>query len=155
MNERRNLPEASSTDQSTFSVYRHQLDRLFDDFTFGYRPPVSSERNQFLPSTELTEDDKTLKLAMELPGLDTQDVKITAEDRMITVSGEKKQAQEKNEAGVLRTERSYGYFMRSFTTPFVLDADKVDAKFDKGVLTITIQKPEGQTSNKRQIEIKH
>lgn len=155
MNDKRNLPASTSSASSPFATLRQQMDRIFDDFGLGFRAPMYMDGSRFLPSTEASETDKTLTLSMELPGLDTTDVKITAEDRTITISGEKKQSSETKEGGIFQSERSYGSFMRSFTTPFEVDTEKVEANFSKGVLTITIQKPESYTGKKREIEIKH
>lgn len=135
-----------------FSTLRDRMERIFDDFARDLRPFTALD---FFPDAELSEAGDRLTLALELPGIDPKDVELSVQDRTITISGEKKQNGEAKDGEVYRSERSYGAFVRSFTAPFPVDADAVEANFDKGVLTIAVPKPAGYTGRPRQIEIKH
>ena len=139
---------------SPFTALRTRFDQMFDDFTRGFPLTMSSD-STFFPSAELQETDEGLEVTLELPGVDVTDVKLTVEDRSIVIVGEKKQSSEKRENGSVRTERSYGSFTRVFGAPFPIDPDKVEASFDKGVLHISVGKPDGYVGSAKQIPIKH
>jgi HSP20 family protein len=137
-----------------FAAFRRRMDRFFDEFARDF-PSPGGLSTEFLPGAELSESKDALSLRLELPGIEEKDVKISAEDRTITVSGEKRQSSEAGNGGRFESEFSYGAFSRTFATPFPVDADKVDARFANGVLTITIPKPADYAGRQRQISIKH
>ncbi len=119
----------------------HRLNALLDDAFSGW-PGNGVATSAWLPAVDVFEDKESLKIVAELPGLKPEDVKITMENNTLTLRGEKKQvAEEKNER-VHRYERSYGTFERSFSLPNTVDAEKVAASFENGVLTITLPKAE-------------
>ena len=95
-----------------------------------------------------------MKVTAELPGVDEKDVEVTLTDDLLTIKGEKKREQEKKEEAYHAVERSYGSFARSLRLPFAVDQSKVDAKFKKGVLTITMPKPPEAQKSAKKIEIK-
>ena len=152
-----NLPARhanSSPAASPFYALRDRFEQMFDDFTRDF-PSSFSLDSAFLPSAEVQETNDGLEVTLELPGVDAEDVKLTVEDRLITITGEKKLSSEKRDDGSLRSERSYGSFTRMFSAPFPVNADKVEAHLDKGVLHIKVSKPDGYVGAARQIEIKH
>jgi HSP20 family protein len=119
----------------------HRLNALLDDAFSGW-PGNGVATSAWLPAVDVFEDKESLKIVAELPGLKPEDVKLTMENSTLTLRGEKKQvAEEKNER-VHRYERSYGSFERSFSLPNTVDADKVAASFENGVLTIILPKAE-------------
>jgi HSP20 family protein len=81
-------------------------------------------------------------LRADLPGLSEEDVKIEVEDNVLTVSGERRTEHESKQEGYHRVERAFGSFSRSLTLPNGVDAEAVEASFDKGVLEVRIPKPE-------------
>ncbi len=91
---------------------------------------------------DFSETDKEYTLNMELPGIDKKDVVVNVEDRMVTVTGERKEEKTEEKRDYHRIERSYGRFFRSMELPKGALADKADAKFKDGVLTVTIPKAE-------------
>ena len=99
-------------------------------------------RWNFAPKCDIEETASAYKLTFDLPGLKKEDVKIELVDRQIVVSGERKS--EREEEGKLRhlSERVYGAFQRVFTLPAVVEADRVEAKFEHGVLEIVVPKVE-------------
>lgn len=105
----------------------------------------------WIPATDIVEVAEGLQVVLELPGLRPEDVKITLENYVLTIRGEKKQAVEEN-SRVHRYERSYGAFERSFTLPNTLDPDRVAATFEHGVLTISI--PKAEKARPREIQVK-
>ena len=146
---------------------RHQIDRVFEDLEW---PPSRSLLTRLrpglepfggwaglggsLPAVDLTERDGAYELRAELPGLASEDVEVTLGDGLVTIKGEKStEREEKDEAFHLR-ERSHGRFQRSLRLPTGIDADKVEARFDKGVLTVTLPKSAQARETERKVEIK-
>jgi HSP20 family protein len=91
---------------------------------------------------DLVEEGEHYVLRADLPGLDQDDVRIELDDRVLTVSGERRSEHEQRGEGYRRVERASGHFSRSLTLPEGIDADGIEANFDKGVLEIRIPKPE-------------
>jgi HSP20 family protein len=114
-----------------------EFNRLFDTL---FEPANRNQRWQ--PAMDLVEGDDHFLLKADLPGLGEDDVAIEIQDNTLTVSGERKAEHESRERGWYRVERSFGKFSRSLTLPEGVDADKVEASFDKGVLAVRIPKPE-------------
>jgi HSP20 family protein len=145
--------------RSPFDLLQRQIDRIFDDFSTGFQVPdlFSDSRSGFgmTPSIDVRETNDKLLVTAELPGVDEKDVEITVADQMLTISGEKKAEFEDDRGGAHRRERVYGRFSRSIALPFDIDPDKVEAKFDRGVLTLTIPRPANAMSKVKKIPIKH
>jgi HSP20 family protein len=119
-----------------------RLNALLDEAFTGWPVGNGVASASWLPSVDVFEDKESLKIVAELPGLKPEDVKITLENSTLTLRGEKKQVAEEKTERVHRYERSYGSFERSFSLPNTVDADKVAASFENGVLTITLPKAE-------------
>jgi len=125
---------------------RDRLSRLFEQ-TFGdaYTGTEESEdvaSRSWMPAVDIAESDEALTLYAELPGLAKEDVEITLEDNVLTIKGERKFAREESKESYHRIERAYGVFHRSFHLPSNVRSDKVQARFDNGVLRIDIPKQE-------------
>ena len=104
----------------------------------------------WIPATDIVEEADGLRVVLELPGLRPEDVKVSLENYVLTIKGEKKQVVEEN-SKVHRYERSYGSFERSFTLPNTLDPERVAASFANGVLTISI--PKAEKAKAREIQV--
>jgi len=135
---------------------RGEIDRLFDDlggtrslFDFGPRS-FSLAPN---PAIEMKEGDKDYRLTAELPGLSEKDVTIDLTDDMLTISGEKKEDQERKSDGYVLSERRYGAFRRQITIPNDVEPAKIEARFANGVLTIVMPKDGKTATRTRRIEI--
>jgi HSP20 family protein len=96
----------------------------------------------WMPACDIIEDKEQLKVVLELPGVRPEDVKINLENQVLTVRGEKKVAAEESKERWHRYERSYGSFERSFTLPGSVDAERIHATAEHGVLTLTLPKSE-------------
>jgi HSP20 family protein len=92
------------------------------------------------PSVDISEDDENYIVTAELPGTKREDVTVELEDDVLTIRGEKRNERDEKKEKRRIVERSYGTFSRSFTLPANADGEKVSAKFDNGVLTVTIAK---------------
>jgi HSP20 family protein len=138
----------SNEDGHPFHALHRQMDRLFDDFFRDFDAPLmrNGRPSGSWPSIELSEGDKDLKVLAELPGLDEKDIEITLHDGILTLKGEKR-----GETSSARySERWHGQFARSIELGSEINPDKVRASFDKGILTITLEKrPEAQSSIRR------
>ncbi len=145
-------PALRSQDADPFLALHRQVNRLFDDVFRDFNLPLSRDGAAFgWPSVEITEDDKQIKVAAELPGLEEGDIDLSFEDGILTLSGEKK-SETKNAS---YSERWQGRFSRSIDLGPDADPDKVNAKFRNGLLTVTVEKrPEAQ-SQRRRIAINH
>jgi HSP20 family protein len=123
-----------------------RIHRFFNDFP-------SNDFNYF-PHIDITDDEKNIYVEAEIPGVKKEDVKVTLQDNILTITGEKKKKSEEKEKNIFRSERSYGSFTRSFTLPDEINPDTVEAKFDNGILNIQIAKSQPKKSNQKFIEIK-
>ena len=106
------------------------------------------------PACDVFEDKESVKIVIEIPGVKPQDVKISIENQVLTVRGEKKQVAEEKTERVHRDERTYGAFERRLALPNLVDADKIEAKYDAAVLTITLPKVERARPREIQVQVK-
>lgn len=131
------------------------INELFDGF-LG-RPtltPFSAVWGERAPTVDVTEGKDEIRVEAELPGVDEKDVHVSLSDNVLTISGEKKLEHERKEEGRLTSERSFGSFQRSIPLPCEVVADKVDASFKKGVLTVRLPKSKEARERVRQIPVK-
>jgi HSP20 family protein len=122
---------------------------VFDTPTHSSGAPV----RRYVPAMDLVDTGEAFVLKADLPGLSESDVSIEVRDNVLTVSGERKSEHEDRKAGYYRVERSYGSFRRSLTLPEGVDPAAVTATFDKGVLAVTVPKPEHQAPRKVEITV--
>jgi HSP20 family protein len=134
------------------SSARREMDRVFDRF-FNQSAPAQGLA-VWAPAVDVRETNDELHVSAELPGLKLEDVNVTVENGVLTISGEKKQeVQEGKEEGeYYLVERRYGRFERSFTLPRSVSADKVKARFENGILTVSLPKAEEAKPRRVQIE---
>ena len=104
------------------------------------------------PLADITEDDKEYVIKAELPDVKKEDVKVTVENGVLTIAGERKFEKEEKKKKYHRVERSYGSFVRSFALPDSADADKVKAEFKDGMLTVHV--PKSERAKAKQVEVK-
>ena len=121
--------------------FSSEINRLFDTL-FEPANGTANRSQRWLPAMDLVEADDHFVLKADLPGLGEDDVSIEVQDNILTLSGERKAEHERKEKGYYRLERSFGRFSRSLTLPEGVNADAISASFDKGVLEVSIPKPE-------------
>jgi HSP20 family protein len=121
--------------------------RLFNTL-FDTPTVASAQARRFAPATDLIESDSHYILRADLPGLSEDDVNVELDGNVLTVSGERRSSTEDRKAGYYRVERSYGSFRRSVRLPEGVDAEAITATFDKGVLEISVPKPEAVKPHK-------
>jgi HSP20 family protein len=120
-----------------------RLNRILDEAFAGLPFPESSvvTSTLFAP-TDVSEDENALQITMELPGVDPDNVRLSLENNVLTIRGEKRQEFDENNERVHRSERVYGVFERTFVLPNTVDPDRVEARFENGVLVVRIPKAE-------------
>jgi HSP20 family protein len=117
-----------------------EMNRLFGSF-FG-RERGNGGLRRWMPAMDLVETEDHLVLRADLPGIDEEDVEIEVQDGVLTVSGERKAEEREAADDFYRVERAFGTFSRSVSLPHEVDAQKISANFDRGVLEVRIPKPE-------------
>jgi HSP20 family protein len=120
------------------SSIQDRMNRLFQDQYAGREESLVS--GSFVPAVDVYEDEQSIQLRFEVPGIDEKDIDIRLENNTLTVRGERKFEQEQKEENFQRIERRYGSFTRSFTLPNVVNTEDVQAEYDKGVLTVRLAK---------------
>ncbi|HKI61053.1 MAG TPA: Hsp20/alpha crystallin family protein [Mariprofundaceae bacterium] len=124
------------------------LGRLLDETG----APSTAEFGTWLPPVDIKETDDALLVHAEVPGIDKKDVKVDVHDGVLTISGERQYQKDVKEKNMHRSERAYGRFSRSFSLPFTVDADNVDATMKDGVLEVRL--PKSESAKPRSIEIR-
>jgi HSP20 family protein len=132
--------------------------RLFEEPFTTFRPFLPAEENwpmrAWTPPTDIYETDKELVLKVELPEVKKEDVEVTLENNVLTLHGERKFEEKTERENYHRVERHYGEFMRSFTLPTFVDANKINAEFKDGVLAVTLPKHEGARPKQITVKVK-
>ena len=145
--------------QDPFQSFRTEMDRLFDSFLGGV-PSLTSLRQGFsgaqvmTPTLDVKENEKEIVVKADLPGMDEKDINLTIHNGVLSLRGEKKSEHTDERENYHVMERSYGSFQRSIRLPDTIDEDKAEARFDKGVLTITLPKRPETVSAQKKIKIK-
>lgn len=141
--------------EDPFTAMRREMDRLFDEMTKSMslaRPAMGM--GVMAPRVDVKETDKAIEIEAELPGVAEKDVEVQLAEGVLTIKGEKKQEREEKEKGYYLMERSYGAFLRQIPLPVEVDEAKVEAKFDKGVLSVVLPKSAKAEAKTKKIEIK-
>lgn len=138
----------------------HRMEEMFDRF-FGERPPGVWEMERpmwrgegWMPVIESHVENGNVTVKADLPGVDPKDVSISVTGNQLTITGERKHEEKKEEKDYFYQEVQYGKFARTLTLPEGVDADKVKANYKDGVLQITMPAPKGVAAKKIQIEAK-
>jgi HSP20 family protein len=142
-----------------FTQMRDEMDRLFDRFEYDWPRLPSLFRGRLgeammAPEVDVRENANAMTIEAELPGLDEKDVTVTLANGVLTIKGEKKHEREEKDENYYLTERSFGRFERSLRLPDTIDNNKVEARFDKGVLKVTAAKKPEAVKSERKIEVK-
>lgn len=128
------------------------INRMFDRFFRGGLWEEDLVPSTWSPEVDIGEEDGRFVVKVELPGVDKANVKITTQDNILTIRGEKKQERESKGSNYHRVERSYGSFQRSFSLPSSVKNDKIEASFSDGVLSVAL--PKAEEAKRKAIEVK-
>lgn len=118
---------------------RQEMERMFDRF-LEPRWDEMQALGDWVPRLDLSETKDALVVRVEIPAMDPKDVQVSLQDQLLTIKGEKQQEKEDKTERFHRVERSYGAFTRAVRLPVAVDAEKVNATFKNGLLTVTLPK---------------
>ena len=139
---------------------RSEMDRLFDTFMGGLPTfpsmfgPSGARGFALTPSLDVKETDQEIVVEAELPGLEEKDVSLMMQNGVLTIQGEKRLEFDEEKENYHVMERRYGSFQRSLRVPDTVDEGKVEARFENGVLKVTLPKRPEAGGAQRKIEIK-
>jgi len=142
------------TRNRNLSTLQEEIDRLFN----GFFPARGGEQDEprraamWTPRTDLIETPEAYRIELDVPGIERDAIHINFQDDRLTISGERSSEAKEEDEERVRVERIFGSFFRSFTLPSTVNADKIAAKHENGVLTITV--PKAEESKPRRIQIK-
>lgn len=128
-----------------------ELSRLQDDMQKVFSVRERGTRT-FQPAVDIFEEKDAIVVAAELPGVKPEDLHITVENDLLTISGERKFERREDKGEWHRVESMYGSFTRSFALPKTVSSDTIEANLDAGVLTVRL--PKRQEAKPRKIEVK-
>ena len=150
-----------------FDALRREVEQLFDDFgrnfwrlptrrsVFDIEPSWRREASwEVAPAVDVAESEKAYEIAAELPGMDEKNIEVKVANGNLTIKGEKQEEKEEKKKDYYLHERHFGSFERSFEMPEGVDADKIEANFKKGVLTVTLPKKAEAQKPAKKIEVK-
>lgn len=157
--------ERAAADWSPLANMRREFDRMLEEFPWaGWRRPLARfDVEPFfrgfsgvgaVPAVDIAEKDKEYEITAELPGMNENNIDVKFADGVLTIKGEKKEEKEERKKDYYLSERRYGSFQRSFPVPESVDANKIEAKFANGVLTIRLPKSAEAQKNEKKIAIK-
>ena len=132
---------------------QQEMNRLFSSFFDATPQTAGAGGRRWIPAMDVVETENHFVLRADLPGMTEQDIELSLEDNVLTVSGERKSEHEERGEGYYRVERASGSFSRSLTLPEGVDGDAISATFDKGVLEVRVPKPEQRKPRKLQIQV--
>jgi HSP20 family protein len=148
---------APRIEEHPLAAFQEEIDRLFDDFFrrsgFGSLDRLREGWEDFNPHIDAVETDEDIRVSVELPGMDEQDIDVTISRDALTIGGNKRQEEREEGRNYYHAERSYGSFRRSVPLPCEVDASRADAVFRKGLLTITLLKV-ARSSTSKHIDIR-
>jgi len=129
--------------------FHEEVDRLFERFfrepflgESRLLPELRSWTTAWSPSLDVKESEDEITVRAELPGVDPKEIDVSLHGDVLIISGDKKEESEERREGYYHTERRFGSFRRSVALPAAVDQEKIAAEYDKGVLTIRLQKSE-------------
>jgi len=123
--------------------FRNRINHIFDDVFYPInRDEVEFSMESWNPVVDVYDNDDSIVIKAELPGVDKEGIEIDVKDRVLTLKGERSSESEVKDDNYYRRERSFGRFERAFTLPADVDPDKIKADYKDGVLKIDIPKPE-------------
>lgn len=146
------LTKRNETKLNPFEAFERDVRRLFDDF-FALEP-VDLFDSAWVPSIDIEEDEKSIHVKAEIPGIDQKDLSVNLEDNVLTISGEKKEERKEENKRYVLAERRFGSFKRSISLPDEVKADSAKASFKNGVLTINFEKKEVSHPKRITINVK-
>jgi HSP20 family protein len=138
-----------------FRGFERNMRRLFGENIGRFLEPIEEENwslTTWSPSCDIYETDNEIVVKVELPEVKKENIKVSVENNLLSIRGERRFEEETKKENYHRIERSYGDFVRSFRLPAFADPNKINAEYKDGVLRVTIAKRE--ESKPKQVEVK-
>lgn len=132
--------------------FQREMNRMLDQFFRGDVFEDTMGGAMFTPVVDFSETKDSYVIKAELPGMKKDEVKVTLNNNVVTITGEKKSEYEKKEGDYHRIERSFGMFERSVSIPGAIKSDAIDAKYTDGLLTLTL--PKTEETKQKTIDVK-
>ncbi|MEY3960858.1 MAG: hypothetical protein RIR14_1512 [Pseudomonadota bacterium] len=162
---KRDTLPAQATEWEPLRSLRHQIDRLLSDFDWPdlrlgwprrspYVAPSWPDLGMEIPAVDLIERNDGYELQAELPGLAHDQIEVKLSDGLMTIKGEKSAERSEDADDYHVRERSFGSFQRSFRVPASVDTARIDARFENGVLKVSLPKSAAARQQERKIEVK-
>lgn len=137
-----------------FGSLQREIDQVFRDFGRGW-PVAGTNRRGLMPvKFNVAETEKAFEVTADMPGVDAKDIDVQLKDDVLTVRGEKKEDKDETDKNYHLVERTYGMFERAFSLPAEVDAEKIEANFEKGVLKVVLPKKPAEMTKAQKIEVK-
>jgi HSP20 family protein len=138
-----------------FGSLQERINRMFEETMKALSLTVGEEfeRGTWTPAVDIYETEDSFVVRADLPGVSKDDIQVEIKDNTLTLKGEKKFEEKVSRDNYIRVERAYGTFVRSFTLPQNVDADKIKAKYKEGVLELTIPKKEEAKLKQIRVEV--
>jgi HSP20 family protein len=136
---------------SDVSLLQNQMNRLFDTALQGWSGDSTNGTTAWIPAADVYESENELLVTLDLPGINPKMVDVRVENNVLTIRGERKLDEKQNTENFHRVERSYGPFGRAFTLSTAVDAEKIRATYEAGVLSIAL--PKAETAKPKRIQI--
>jgi HSP20 family protein len=153
------IPYSFRRNTDPFNWIRREIEHLFDNIGqtsgLGSHLIASEKVAALVPDIDVSENDKEVTVAAELPGLEKNNITIEFNDHVLTLRGEKKLTREEKKEDYFIAERASGTFVRSVYIPAQIDEEHIEATFDKGVLTIKLPKTREAKAQTKRIEVKN
>jgi HSP20 family protein len=155
-----NSPPGPPQEWRPLERLRHEIDRLFENFGNGFfrgslfdAAPFRGGQSLFsaMPAIDVTETDKAYEITAELPGMDEKSVEVRLADGVLSIRGEKQDEKREENKDYYMQSRSFGSFQHAFAIPNDVNADKIEAIFKNGVLSVTLPKGAGPQSAAKKI----
>jgi len=137
----------------SLSLYKRDPLKMFEDVFNDKVSPFFSSMVAPAFKVDVSEDDDAIFIEADIPGVKKEDIKVSMEDNVLSISVERTQSEEEKKKGYHRVERSWGSLSRSFTVGENIDAAKIEAKYDNGVLRIVVPKVESTPKTGKEIPV--
>lgn len=140
--------------EHAFSSLQREVNKLFDDFSGTDFFSFAAKSGFQAPSIDVVENDKAFKVKVELPGMEQKDIEVSVNGNYLTIKGEKKEATEEKDENYIRRECACGCFQRTIALSELANAEKAQATFKNGILTVEVPKKAEAVTQTKKIEVK-
>lgn len=143
-NQQNDTNELATSEKDFWPTFNRDRKRVLNRIREFFEDPFSIAADLApWPAIDMNEDEKAVRLSVDLPGVDAKDIEVNVSGSQLTIRGSREEEKKSKNGGVWRHERHEGSFLRSVTLPSYVDPAKIEAKYDKGVLTVTVAKVPG------------